>query len=88
MPYISSLSIHEVFSLYYKAKNKQMEERRFQTWLHHIPVMAFSGKIIPYEEAFSTSEQKQKSRMTEGDKERILKRAADISNRFKEMRGE
>ncbi|MEN3133281.1 hypothetical protein ABDI49_21915 [Bacillus cereus] len=50
--------------------------------------MAFSGKIIPYEEAFSTSEQKQKSRMTEGDKERILKRAADISNRFKEMRGE
>ncbi|UTQ80024.1 hypothetical protein BC1_00072 [Bacillus phage BC-1] len=43
-----------------------MEERRFRTWLHHIPVMAFSGKMIPYEEAFSTSQQKQNSRMTEG----------------------
>ncbi|MED2753719.1 hypothetical protein P4278_31055 [Bacillus thuringiensis] len=88
MSYISSLSIHEVFSLYYKAKNQQVEERRFKTWLHHIPVMAFSGKIIPYEEAFSASQQKQNSRMTEGEKDRILKRAADISNRFKEMRGE
>lgn len=65
-----------------------MEERRFQTWLHHIPVIAFSGKIIPYEEAFSTSQQKQNSRMTEEEKDRVLKRAADISNRFKEMRGE
>ncbi|WP_229174759.1 hypothetical protein [Bacillus cereus] len=65
-----------------------MEERRFQTWLHHIPVMAFSGKIIPYEEAFSANNQKQNSRMTEEEKDNILKRAAELSNRFKEMRGE
>ncbi|EOW9530545.1 MULTISPECIES: hypothetical protein [Bacillus cereus group] len=65
-----------------------MEERRFQTWLHHIPIMALNGKMIPYEEAFSISSQKQQRRMTEEDKDRILKRAADISNRFKEMRGD
>ncbi|MDP7981038.1 hypothetical protein [Bacillus multifaciens] len=65
-----------------------MEERRFQTWLHHIPLMALNGNIIPYEQAFSTSDQKQHSRMTEEDKERILEKAANISKRYKEMRGD
>ncbi|ADY20369.1 hypothetical protein BK722_12925 [Bacillus thuringiensis serovar finitimus] len=81
-----SLPPYEIFLLYFKALERRQEERNFQAWLHTLPIMALSGEVREYTP--QTNQRTEDRRMTEEDKDRILNRAIDISNRFKEMRGD
>ncbi|MGU3370160.1 hypothetical protein [Bacillus mycoides] len=94
MSYIMSLPLNQVFGLYFKSLERQQEERSFQAWLASLPIMALSGNVTAYDNKShlqnnsGAEETKKSNRMTEEEKDRILAKAMNLSNKHKEMRGE
>lgn len=46
--FVLQLDINTGVALIIKAMEEKREERLFQQWTAHIPVMAFSGEVISY----------------------------------------